>query len=58
MDHQGGFFHDVQRHLMQVMEDYDHEKGDGAILHNMIESIKPNFQQGSTRSLDLFSIFL
>ena len=43
---------------MQVMEDYDHEKGDGAILHNMIESIKPNFQQGSTRSLDLFSIFL
>lgn len=32
---------------MQVMEDYDHEKGDGAILHNMIESIKPNFQQGS-----------
>ena len=37
---------------MQVMEEYDHEVGDGAILKNMIEGVKPNFQPGSTRSLE------
>ncbi|CAL1170407.1 unnamed protein product [Cladocopium goreaui] len=48
MEKQGSQFSDTMRHMSNILETYDEQKGDSAILEQMIANQKPRFKLGST----------